>query len=292
MLVETRDNGYHPNFNRSKPKVYSPSQPDASATLANLREQVKGLARILDDRVKSDGQTVLGLSSKIELLGAGCPQLLRNHHTSLSAKRVSAGRDITLVENAIRGDGFQYGSVYASSGNATLNIPNTHFKGFALDWALIRAKHERLAENATPHSDVFNGEPGTNVLYTEDEELEPESKVYKIARSGYAVGRVSRFRVDIHFDDSESYYKAWVVLEQASSKNFMFEGDSGCWCLNAGGFLVGLGFGGEETNAGFMSPIRDVYTHIEKVTTGKITEPLLMSRELSTATAAASLQEQ
>ena len=182
MLVATRDHGYFPNSDRTEPKVYSPSRPDASATLVSLREKVKELVDILDDKIDEKGVTVLGLSRRVELLGAGCSQLRTNHEITQSTNRKRARSDVTLVENSMRREDFHYGSVYASSGNASLNLPNTPLQGFALDWALIRVRHGRQAGNVFPNSDVFEGGPGTNVLDADDHKLEPGTRVYKKAR--------------------------------------------------------------------------------------------------------------
>ena len=103
--------------------------------------------------------------------------------------------------------------------------------------------------------------------------------VFKLARSGFTMGRVNQVKTVINSCDEHEFYSAWVFVGidlGVKRSPFMCSGDSGALILDSVGSVIGLGFGADdESNTGYMMAISHMFEDIEQRTGAHVVEPVL-----------------
>lgn len=271
---------------RTHPEIHCPSDRDTEASIAGTIAALADAHRVLDGK---EGQ--LGLRAEVEILGGRYAPFHKQQHLTTMEKIVSHDEERIKRMRELDRD---FGRVFASSGltraygKQGTAMHETTGKQYnfqdALDWALVRVKPSRMRSNGIA--------PETLVMYSNFEYCDtimsaraalPQvgEQIFKKGRNGPTVGIVSKIRKDINFKKETplTYYRAWVVMGMATPQGrlpFMQGGDSGCWCLDRAGNIVGLGFAGcDDINSGYLIPISDVYADIERQTGAKVVEPVL-----------------
>ncbi|MCJ1250828.1 hypothetical protein MMC30_008056 [Trapelia coarctata] len=171
---------------------------------------------------------------------------------------------------------------------------------FALDWALIQPRPERVTSNLIPEVEDFHGTgwtpDGKIVTITDVSCLtvtDPNHRVFKKGRTtGMTWGLVNAIKTDIHVqgDPEDVIYTAWdIVPPPRGSKNFSESGDSGSWVLDKDGSLCGMLCAGSNPELGqglgkshgFVIPIDRVFADIEHITGSKVSLPLEVDTDSS-----------
>ncbi|KAL9130378.1 MAG: hypothetical protein Q9217_001436 [Psora testacea] len=292
IVAEEKANGYSPDLNRPRPRICAPSNPDTEMSIKAFEGVAEQARSMLDgepaDPCEPDKPPRMGLRAKLEALGDEATDEHRQKVQKFSILEANNLANIATIKQADR----DFGRVFASSGLQRRHGPKkighetsgkTYEYGGALDWALLRLKSSRVGDNTVPTDDISKNwgfiPPPTAIIDASRFEPRIGQAVFKKGRNGFEVGHIKEFGTQINFNDGNGCFSAWTVLggkTDGTKRPFMYPGDSGCWCLDQGGDLIGLGFAGQlETDAGYFIPISHVYDDIRQKFGAEIVSPVL-----------------